>query len=59
MGTSFTENIFKLGPCNIFLTVPLVDLNTDKVIICSNFKSDYDPETTLKLYVSNVEKALD
>jgi len=59
MGTSFTVYIFRLGPCNIFLTVPLVDLNTDKVIIYSNFKSDYDPETTLKLDVSKVEKALD
>lgn len=34
-GTSLTQKILKLGPCNIFFIVPEVDLYTDIVIICS------------------------
>lgn len=35
IGTSLTAQIFKDGPCNIFLIVPEVDLQTDSVIIQS------------------------
>jgi hypothetical protein len=59
IGTSFKQNILSVGACSIFLTVPDVDLNTDRVIICSNFKFSVFTDSALIEYVSNVEKADD
>lgn len=59
IGTSLIQNIFSVGACNIFLTVPDVDLNTAKVIICSSLKLSAFAYKALIEYVSNVENADD
>lgn len=59
MGTSLMQKILSDGAWSIFLTVPLVDLNTAKVIICSNRRFSLLNECDLSQYESNVEKADD
>ena len=53
------QNILREGAWSIFLTVPVVDLNTARVIICSSLMFSGATELNFMLFVSKVENAED